>query len=656
MPVFRRLRRGEKGSGKTEYIVISTFIAISAIAVASVLGFDLRQVGATVDNALAGNFSGTESQDETGICANGSCNCFVAGTPIDTAEGSKPIEEVALGERVGPKSAECAEVRLEEWAEVDLRIAVATAAGSDELELQLLRPDDWLRENRPVAGGRLALSLEEPRFTGEALVTGVRAAPPVKPGPRCPVTGLMRHVSPDVIAVAVQGGSTLEVTRHHRLFSADRNDWVAAGDLAAGEHLSTKDGVVEVEEVRGDRRGPTQVYNLEVFQAHRYFVGAQRVLAHNAGCDKKAKKGKGKRFNPLAASSSSSTSSTPSAPVVARVSPNPAHKVFYNSFDDLKYGSKNPDKVVNLNQNGALDAEHKRLADFEADVHAALPAGDKKKNLFATSFGVIATTDADSKDRVHLTNVHDMTANGTAISTSGQGEKTVTVGGTKVTCSAVPGSFGCDNKTRTDLMAGTPDSKSYDPKKAKEKAVSFTSTFDHSEHADWARLDAAEVAASIDANAAIPPGSKIHAVTYNGHTTRYTCRNCEHGMHNLTSNSAIFRQSLTQELKGKGYRTPKDDVRLIPIVSAHEWTNPLAKPNSNPPATRTRTEKKDSKPDKKKYEYSYEVDHAAFAEKPPATSDVKELAKQGKFPEVVPRPPAPPAPSSPPSDSMDTSD
>jgi hypothetical protein len=43
----------------------------------------------------------------------------------------------------------------------------------------------------------------------------------------------------DVIALTLEGNETLEVTRHHRLFSADRRDWVRARDIQDGEALQT---------------------------------------------------------------------------------------------------------------------------------------------------------------------------------------------------------------------------------------------------------------------------------------------------------------------------------------------------------------------------------------------------------------------------------
>jgi hypothetical protein len=79
----------------------------------------------------------------------------------------------------------------------------------------------------------------------------------------------------------LDGGETLQVTRHHRLFSADRGEWVHAGDVQDGEALQTQDGVVHAKHAGTEALAPIEVFNLEVFGAHQYFVGAHRVLAHN---------------------------------------------------------------------------------------------------------------------------------------------------------------------------------------------------------------------------------------------------------------------------------------------------------------------------------------------------------------------------------------
>jgi Flp pilus assembly pilin Flp len=278
IPRMNALLRKEGGAGATEYIAITFFIAVSAICLASVFGLNGRELFAQAANALGGK---TSSVTRAGFVDADSA-CFVAGTPVDSAEGSKAIEEVALGDRVGPESAECGALRLGDWREVGLLMAAEDGrAGAEEVHINLLRPPEWFAEHSVSLGSRVALSIEELNLRGEALVTGLREGPQLKPGSRCPAIGLMRRTSRQVVTVALRGGTALEVTRSHRLFSAGRQDWVAAGDLAAGENLVTRDGTAQVDRVIDGPREPTEVFNLEVIGEHRYFVGDRKVLAHN---------------------------------------------------------------------------------------------------------------------------------------------------------------------------------------------------------------------------------------------------------------------------------------------------------------------------------------------------------------------------------------
>ncbi len=279
-----RAIREEVGAGATEYVAVTSFVVIGAIACASALGLNLRDVIARADDALAGDVTSRTAVSALSACAAGSCSCFIAGTPVDTAEGPRPIEQVALGDRVGPESAECAALPLEGWLEMGAHMVVDGPAGPDELDIRLLRPKASFAEHALSAGDRTPIAVAELNVSGDGVVSYVRAGPQLKPGDRCPATGLFRHVSPDVITVSLRGGLPLEVTRHHPLFSADRHGWVDAGEVARGERLATRDGVAAVESVSDSPRGPTEVFNLEVAGEHRYFVGAQRVVAHN-GCN-----------------------------------------------------------------------------------------------------------------------------------------------------------------------------------------------------------------------------------------------------------------------------------------------------------------------------------------------------------------------------------
>jgi RHS repeat-associated protein len=223
----------------------------------------------------------TVAAEGEGACAGGMCPCFVAGTAVDTDDGTKPIEAVALGDRVGPELAECAAPELAQWREVGLAMRVLNGDAPDDLEIHLLRPERWIAEHSATVGGSVAVRLDDLNVEGRALVTNIGATGHVASGRRCPVTGWVRHISHDVIELALEGAETLKVTRHHRLFSATQGDWVHAGDLAPGEMLETKNGFVRVARVGAQALLPVEVFNLEVIGAHQYFVGEHRVRAHN---------------------------------------------------------------------------------------------------------------------------------------------------------------------------------------------------------------------------------------------------------------------------------------------------------------------------------------------------------------------------------------
>ncbi len=82
-----------------------------------------------------------------------------------------------------------------------------------------------------------------------------------------------------------QAWERIGVTGNHPIWSEDRHDYVAAMDLRVGERLKNLSGDTVWVQQKLPRPGPTPVYNLEVQDEHVYYVGANGVLAHNAGED-----------------------------------------------------------------------------------------------------------------------------------------------------------------------------------------------------------------------------------------------------------------------------------------------------------------------------------------------------------------------------------
>ncbi|RYZ11270.1 MAG: hypothetical protein EOO70_09830, partial [Myxococcaceae bacterium] len=233
------------------------------------------------------------------------------------------------------------------------------------------------------------------------------------------------------------------------------------------------------------------------------------------------------------------------------------------------YGSKNPDKKLSLDADKKLSTEHQRLAGIEANARTEGLKGKteggaalgKKTNFFATSFGAVHTEGAYTKSsgptvpppeamkRKYHPNVHDLTQGGTRVSASVRDDAKTKTPGFEYNGSKVAGSddFGRTPK-RDALQAGAPLEARY---KDPASNVDFHSTFTHSEQSDAAKLMDAGAAKSVAESfkRTLPPNSKIHAVTYSGHTTRYTCANCEYTTGHLAKNPDLFRKDLNTELK-----------------------------------------------------------------------------------------------------------
>ncbi len=103
-------------------------------------------------------------------------------------------------------------------------------------------------------------------------------------GPR-KVTKLWEHEDNELVLVTV-GGKTLKVTPNHPLWVVNRAEWVAAGDLRAGDLLLDDDGsTVRIGSVQRVLQRGVDVHNLTVDDIHTFFVvvGGSSLLVHNTG-------------------------------------------------------------------------------------------------------------------------------------------------------------------------------------------------------------------------------------------------------------------------------------------------------------------------------------------------------------------------------------
>ncbi len=247
--------------------------------------------------------------------------CFVAGTEVHTADGPMAIELIAVGDRVetgedveiggvltsveaspDASGAESAVTDRASWRQYTLAMGVEAApqaarnaTGSQKRTgtLTLLRPAAWLSEvasHQDARGLWVHLSIPEWDVQGLALVIAIDRCPVVKPGQGRIVT--MKSVTDyegELVKLKFVGDAqAIEGTASHPLFSEDRGDYVAMGTLKVGERVRTADGWAIVESL-ARRWSRETVYNIEVDGVHRYLVGEQRVVSHNAGPKKGCK-------------------------------------------------------------------------------------------------------------------------------------------------------------------------------------------------------------------------------------------------------------------------------------------------------------------------------------------------------------------------------
>ncbi|WP_155060646.1 polymorphic toxin-type HINT domain-containing protein [Streptomyces blattellae] len=90
----------------------------------------------------------------------------------------------------------------------------------------------------------------------------------------------MQRTADALVSVDI-GTETLKATTEHPFWVPGKG-WTGAEALRPGGRLTTLDGKDARVESVTKVRGPVQVFNFEVEGDHTYFVGASKVLVHNA--------------------------------------------------------------------------------------------------------------------------------------------------------------------------------------------------------------------------------------------------------------------------------------------------------------------------------------------------------------------------------------
>ncbi len=210
----------------------------------------------------------------------------------------KSIERVEVGQRVATGISQ--EIRdlaigdplaVPQWDRIDheidsqtwrkLTLVMHTPQG-DRFDITLLRPIGWLESCNARVGSSIHLVVSEQGLDGLADVHAIEPCPSISSGVGRVVTGTFTHVRGGILRIKLAGlAEPLGVTSNHSIYSADRLDFVRAGELRVGETLRNLDGDVRIESI--EQLGTEErVYNLEIHGEHVFRVASSGVLVHNS--------------------------------------------------------------------------------------------------------------------------------------------------------------------------------------------------------------------------------------------------------------------------------------------------------------------------------------------------------------------------------------
>ena len=152
----------------------------------------------------------------------------------------------------------------------------------DKFDITLLRPIGWLESCNARVGSSIHLVVSEQGLDGLADVHAIEPCPSISSGVGRVVTGTFTHVRGGILRIKLAGlAEPLGVTSNHSIYSADRLDFVPAGELRVGETLRNLDGDVRIESIE-QLGSEERVYNLEIHGEHVFRVAFSGVLVHNS--------------------------------------------------------------------------------------------------------------------------------------------------------------------------------------------------------------------------------------------------------------------------------------------------------------------------------------------------------------------------------------
>jgi hypothetical protein len=211
---------------------------------------------------------------------------------------SQEIRDLAIGDPLAVPQWDRLDHQIDSQTWRKLTLVMHTPQG-DRFDITLLRPIGWLESCNARVGSSIHLVVSEQGLDGLADVLGIEPCPSISSGVGRVVTGTFTHVRGGILRIRLFGlAEPLGVTSNHSIYSADRLDFVPAGELRVGETLRNLDGDVRIESIE-QLGSEERVYNLEIHGEHVFRVASSGVLVHNSsGVEAPVKTGNAFPSNP----------------------------------------------------------------------------------------------------------------------------------------------------------------------------------------------------------------------------------------------------------------------------------------------------------------------------------------------------------------------